>query len=1642
MVSNLIIVLSHFNVIQGPKIVLQVPETSTINDIEQIPQLLNLYDEGFFIQIFPTFKSANLVFEIDSMYARGKREMLLISILVGENEGSVNLNFAQQLLESFVKEFKEIEYIYKGLYVNSQRFQGATEKFNEIRNLLFSFYKSVNSTIEALRNADIRYQALFKGARDAIIIIDRTSEKITEANNQAEKLFKRSRKELINLPVKQITFTEDNIRILEKIENQIKIENAPPFFTGIKIDGGNDILIEVSASEIEISGNVLIQCIIRDITEREGTKERLKESEEKYKALYDNALVGMLSTSLDGKPLAVNDLALSMLGYATKAEFMENYHASKHWVYPEERKKVIEKIKQNGIVSNVKEKYVNLEGREFWGETSIKLYPKEGRLDAVFIDITEREQLEESLKESEEKFRKIAEQSLVGIAIIQDNRVKYNNQKWANIFGYTVEELKNWKPGEFINAIHPDDRQIAIENARKKQLGLVDEEIYYQLRCIKKTGELIWVDSYGRTITYKGKSADLSILIDVTDKKVTERMLEASEQRYRSLIDGIYDIIIELDSNAKITYISPQAFDILGFTPEELINKNGLELVHKDDLSNLIEAMKVAIETGDVLTLSYRSLHKNGYYVPVFAKGSLIKNNGESKFVAVIRDISDEKEAEQFLKESEEKYRYLFESSPYMIILINNKGIILDINPMTFKYVNLTKEELIGKDFRQLNFIPNEDLHKLKVILQQLFQLGNCQPTEFKIKNPKDGHLTWLNFQASLIKLKDENLIQVIIQDITEKKEAELKLKASEEKYKVILDKANDIIVILNLKFELEFINEQRCFDLLGYSIEEIRGKNTLNFIHQEDVKRVIAAIENGIKNGQGTEEVRLRHKQGHYIWFDVKGRTIYNKEGDMQAIMIARDISERKQADLKLKESEEKYRLISENANDIFSILNDKFIIEYINEEPCIKIVGYTPKEVISKSVLQFVHPDDREKVIKDLKEGLKTRVGEEEIRFIHKKGQTLWLELRGKTFFDSQNKFKAIFVARDITAKKQAELKLKESEEKYRIILENVNDLIAILNLKVELEYINDQPCFNVLGYTSKELIGKVLLNLIHPEDNKMATSTLNNGFRDGTGSAEFRIQHKDGHYVWLDVKGTLIQDKDNNRKAIIIARDISEHKQADLKLKESEENYRLISENANDMISIFDGNFKMEYVNEVALKKILGYSKKEVLGKPGFRFMHPDDKEQYFKDGQKVFSEGESFSIARLRHKDGRYIWFEFNNKLTFDENKKPRFLSVLRNVNERIISEQKLREAEEKYRTIFNKNPDIIYLTDTEGIILDINQAMLDLSSFSSKDLLGKNSLSFFAGKNIEELKRIVDEIRAGKEKNHLKFSAKNALGEIKDYEITSIPLKEEGKVLKVLNFAHDTTDFNKAQLKLKESEKKYEGAYLYENFYKDLLAHDINNILQNIGISADLSKQYIGNRESLEKVNESLDVIREQYIRGKNLVSNVRKLSQIESKELPLKETDLLIVLKETINFIEQAFKRKNLNIQLHSNFSKLTIKVNDLLRDIFENIFNNAVKFNNNPVIDVNIYISKIQKDNIKYVKLEFIDNGIGIEDYRKEEIFQRAQIERKTTKGMGIGLSLVKKIVDSYNGEIWVEDRVKGDYAKGCNFVVVIPET
>lgn len=297
------------------------------------------------------------------------------------------------------------------------------------------------------------------------------------------------------------------------------------------------------------------------------------------------------------------------------------------------------------------------------------------------------------------------------------------------------------------------------------------------------------------------------------------------------------------------------------------------------------------------------------------------------------------------------------------------------------------------------------------------------------------------------------------------------------------------------------------------------------------------------------------------------------------------------------------------------------------------------------------------------------------------------------------------------------------------------------------------------------------------------------------------------------------------------------------------------------------------------------------------------------------------------------------------------------------------------------------------------------------------------------------------------------------GHVNLFNVMFAPLKIEGETKGLMGLANKEGGFTEKDKKIAsafaefaaislsnsymletitKSEKRYQDAYDRVNFYKNIFSHDIRNILTHLLTSIAILNQLSTKNLEMNNISQITSLMKDQILRGAHLVENVDKYSDIDQILEDFKPVDVMDVLNTVKRTIGEKFHDKILNISFeHKKQEEYLVKANEFLVDVFENLINNSIMHNENDQIEININIMKCEGDGKNYVKMEFIDNASGIPDDKKEFIFSDAPKENAIR---GIGLSLVTKIIDSYKGKIWVENRLPEDYEKGSKFILLLP--
>ncbi len=469
-------------------------------------------------------------------------------------------------------------------------------------------------------------------------------------------------------------------------------------------------------------------------------------------------------------------------------------------------------------------------------------------------------------------------------------------------------------------------------------------------------------------------------------------------------------------------------------------------------------------------------------------------------------------------------------------------------------------------------------------------------------------------------------------------------------------------------------------------------------------------------------------------------------------------------------------------------------------------------------------------------------------------------------------------------------------------------------------------------------------------------------------------------------------------------------------------------------------------IKYVNQ-KFSDLLQYSAEEMMSwgqKEFYKVVGPETIELVKEQSplkQKGLPGAVEYLTGQLKKKSGALFEVENFSKTVMYEGRPANFVTII-DITKRVEAEQKLKETEKRFKILFdNSTSGIAYhkiIYDSDGnpinyIITDVNPQFNEILPFKREDVINVRATEAY---KVEQAPYL--DIYSEVAETQKSTSFETYFAPIDRHFKISVISFEKGKFITVFD---DISERKKAEQKLKASEEKYREAYNRANFYKDLFTHDINNIMHVINTSTELISYQFDETEKSQKIENLTTLIREQIKRAKELVQNITLLSDLEETHQQIKLIEVCELLRNSINFINNSFPRREINIKIESLNRRISVQANELLQDVFENILTNAVKYNDKNTVELEIKISEVLKEGKNYFKFEFRDNGIGVADDRKAIIFEKGDRKLKRHKGMGLGLSLVKKIVTFYESEIWVEDRVSGDHHQGSNFIILIPQ-
>jgi|GEM_PF-663730 len=663
----------------------------------------------------------------------------------------------------------------------------------------------------------------------------------------------------------------------------------------------------------------------------------------------------------------------------------------------------------------------------------------------------------------------------------------------------------------------------------------------------------------------------------------------------------------------------------------------------------------------------------------VIVKNDALRVEAEEKLMDFTKDLEAKvkKRTEEILR-SENRFRALIENSADAILLTDEKLQVLYQSPAVERMTGVSIEE--RRNNPGYRYSHPDDLPIIqKLVNDSLHHPGKSIPFQIRFMH-HDGYPFWIEGVITNL-LQDESVNAIVFnyKNINERKDAEEKLAASEQRFRALIENINEGIV-MNDENSVLLYQSPSVERILGYTLEERLEKPVKNFVHPDNQQGFELLYET-LRENPGKSfpfQYQFLHKKGHYVWLEGRVTNLLHLQGVNAYIANYRDITKRKENEEKIASNELRLQALIENSSDAITLVDEKLAVLY-QSPTAEKLTGYTLEERKNISSRELVHPDELESLAKVHHQVLKNPNTPFPFayRLKQKSGRYIWLEGVANNLL--HNKFVRAIVTnyRDVTQRKEQDQKIATSEQRFRLLIENSADVVSLTDKNLKVIYQSPQG-EKITGYTQEERAALDAKDLLHPEDIAALTEQYPKLFTNPEKpiSFHYRFKHKLGHYIWLEGSLKNLLDDSAINAIVVNFRDVSERKLQEEKLAASEMRFRTLIENNFDGILLTTGNSELLYQSP-SVERITGFAPPEKKSVSEFFNVHPDDVKNAMILSTRL-RENPGIPIRfqlRFPRKNGEYMWAEgISTNFLQDE----RVHAIVTNFRD--VTDQKASEAE--------------------------------------------------------------------------------------------------------------------------------------------------------------------------------------------------------------------------------------------------------------------------------------------------------------------------------------------------------------------------
>lgn len=1559
---------------------------------------------------------------------------------------------------------------------------------------------------QTIQKSEQRFRIIFENSLAVMLLIEPDSRRIIAANHAAEKFYGWKRSEIETMRV-------DDINTLTPAEIKVEMDKARKseriyFRFKHRLASGQIRDVEIYSSKVEIDGKDYLHSIVHDVTEQVKAEEALKNNERVLRLFVEHSPAS----------IAMFDNQMRYMVYSKR--FLADYDLnerniiglSHYEVFPEipQRWKDIHQRGLNGeILSDDNDLFPRANGKTDWVRWEIHpWYKNENEIGGIILFsevITERKKSADALRESEAYNRMLFEQSQMGLALADmDGKLVDINPAYAKIIGRSIEEAKQLTYWD----ITPEK----YATQEKEQLELLEKTGRYgpyEKEYIHKDGNLVPVRLQGLMIKRDGQKFIWSSVEDISEQKKAEldliaakEEIEASEQVKTELLNKLN----EAQHNAKIgswewdlatghVWWSDELYRIFELDPDKFtpgVEANA-RYVHPDDNEAYHKEVALAIQKKEELNVDLRIISGMGNlkYCNSRAVLDYDETGNPVKMSGTFADISARKLVEQEKLATFNLLKNLADQVPGVVyqyrLYPDGSSAFPYSSPGIWDIYEVTPEEVredASPVFTRIH--PDDYNYILETITESAKNQTNYE-SEFRVILPKQG-LRWRYCNAKPQLLEDgSTLWHGIITDITERQLAEEARQKSEEQYRTLFETMTQGVVYQRANGEIISAN-QAAEKILGLSIDQMMGRTSIDprWKAVDEMKNplpgekhpAMVALQTGKEVHNFTQGI-FNPKINEYVWILVNSIPQFKvgEKKPFQVFSTFLDITERKNAEEELHASEERFRAMVEGAPDpIFIQTDNRF--SFLNK-PALKLFGANSEsELLGKPVIDRIHPDFHQSTkerIKQLNENQQSVAQLAELKFVTLQGDEVWVETSGEPIF-YQRKHGGLVFVRDVTERKNAEDKLRESESRFRKLYEDGANGMVMASKDFKFIMANRTFC-QMTGYTEEELQQLTFTQITHPDDRDKDISPVTKMLRGEIDvyRTEKKYIKKDGKNFWAQLTVSPIYNSNGQFLYFVgIIVNVTERKKAEEALSHSHDLMKYIIEHNQTSVAVLDKNLSYLYVSQRFLSEYR-LKEKNIIGKHHYE-VFPEIPEKWRKIHQMALKGIVSKSDEDMFYRnDGTFDWTRWECRPWYEADGSIGGIILYLEV----ISEQKKKEKE-----IIKLNQRLeILIGSVQQLAAALSlETVQDIVAKSARKLIGadgatlvlrENDNCFYVNEDaiqplwkgkkfpmkscisgwvMENKKSVVIEDifvddRIPKDAYSPTFvkslamvpvNISEPIGAIGNYwKEPYSPTEIEMQLLQTLADAaaraiENIQLYAELEDRVKRRTDQLNAANKELETFTYSVSHDLKAPLRGIdGYSKLLLHEY-GDKFG-EEATHFIHTIRSATLQMNQLIEDLLSYSRLERSHFKQEKIALRSFTETLVSNFSEEIKKDRFEVEI--NIPGVEIVTDSTgLSIILRNFIENAIKFTRekpNPRLEINF------SENPETWTIAVKDNGVGFDmkyHDRIFEIFQRLH-RAEDFPGTGIGLAMVQKAAQRMNGKTHAES-VQG---KGSAFFIEI---